>query len=266
MPAMRFRSVVLPEPEGPMSATNSPSGTSQVDAVEHRELLGVAPVDLRHLADVHHRHRGLPGAYPFDPDARAAVLERRRPAAATSVSPPARPSRTTTWPCRSVADARSRAPGRLPSRTSNTIGLPSRVATAARGHQHHRRRRGRRGSLLLLRLQERDLGAHLGLQVLVLVEDRDLHLHRGLGAVGGGDDLAQHRLVACGRGTPRPPPRPAGPRRAWPRSPRPRRPPPRGCRGRRGPRSRPRRSRCSRPAGWGRRSRPPRPSSSPRRR
>ncbi len=31
MPAIRFSSVVLPEPDGPMSATNSPSGTSRLN-------------------------------------------------------------------------------------------------------------------------------------------------------------------------------------------------------------------------------------------
>jgi hypothetical protein len=31
MPAIRFSSVVLPDPDGPISATNSPSGTSRLN-------------------------------------------------------------------------------------------------------------------------------------------------------------------------------------------------------------------------------------------
>ena len=52
MPAIRLSSVVLPEPDGPISATNSPSGTCRLEAVEHDDVLGVAPVDLAHAADI----------------------------------------------------------------------------------------------------------------------------------------------------------------------------------------------------------------------
>ena len=45
-----------------------------------------------------------------------------------------------------------------------------------------------------LALQERNAGAHLRQQAVAGIDDLHLHLHRRFGAVGGGDDLAQHAL------------------------------------------------------------------------
>ena len=48
---MRLSSVDLPEPEGPMSASNEPLGTSRSRPVEHAELLAAALVGLHHAAE-----------------------------------------------------------------------------------------------------------------------------------------------------------------------------------------------------------------------
>ena len=43
-PAIRFSSVDLPEPDGPISASNAPSAIVEIEVLEHLELLLAAPV------------------------------------------------------------------------------------------------------------------------------------------------------------------------------------------------------------------------------
>src|SRR5207249_1514022 len=106
----------------------------EVDAVQDRDLLRVPAVDLAHVAHVHDGgRRRLPyrfRAHPFTLTASPSFNESG--GRATSISEPARPSRRTTWPWRSPAGTTARDRTLLPS-TSNTTGLPSRVATASFG-------------------------------------------------------------------------------------------------------------------------------------
>jgi hypothetical protein len=70
MPAIRFSSVLLPEPLGPISATNSPSlHHVEVDVQQHRNRLAAALVGPCSGADADHgaygRHLALPPPLTF---------------------------------------------------------------------------------------------------------------------------------------------------------------------------------------------------------
>ena len=52
-PPMRLRSVVLPEPLGPMSATNSPAAMSRLRLSQHGHVLLAAGVVLDDIAQAH---------------------------------------------------------------------------------------------------------------------------------------------------------------------------------------------------------------------
>ena len=52
---MRFSSVLLPQPEGPMIDTNSPGGDVERDVRQRHGLDPVGAVDLLHLVEVEHR-------------------------------------------------------------------------------------------------------------------------------------------------------------------------------------------------------------------
>ena len=52
MPAMRLSSVLLPEPDGPISATKSPAAMSKLMSVQHRHDLPAAAVGFREIADL----------------------------------------------------------------------------------------------------------------------------------------------------------------------------------------------------------------------
>ena len=51
-PPIRLSSVVLPEPDGPMSARKSPLRDVEVDVMQHLDLLLAALVDLADVADL----------------------------------------------------------------------------------------------------------------------------------------------------------------------------------------------------------------------
>ena len=53
IPAIRFSSVVLPDPDGSHQGEELALGHLQRDAVEHDDLLTVARVDLPDVFDVH---------------------------------------------------------------------------------------------------------------------------------------------------------------------------------------------------------------------
>ena len=96
---MMLSSVLLPEPEGPISATNSPRADAQVHAVQHLGLVGQAEVvaladavelDQRRRRRVHGVTSGSPAPGPA----------RRRGAPA-----PPRPARRRRWRCRATCSA-----------------------------------------------------------------------------------------------------------------------------------------------------------------
>ena len=61
-PPMRFSSVVLPEPDGPISATKSPFVDVQVEAVQDVDGLRAAAVGLVQVADADERGHANSGA------------------------------------------------------------------------------------------------------------------------------------------------------------------------------------------------------------
>src|SRR5262245_59386514 len=164
IPAIRLSSVVFPEPDGPISAMNSPSGTwrsipssTVISWVSRRYTLRTprtstiampSPLDADGVAILEAlgraRHEQLPAREAL-PDHHAALL---------------------------LAYHRHSAPLRLALDHLEDHRLAVAARHGLRGSRHHARaRRARLAGRLLL--DERHLGAHLRLQVLVLVEDRD---------------------------------------------------------------------------------------------
>ena len=202
-PPSRFRIVDLPEPDGPISARNSPARDVEVETVEDRQVLAAAPVAARHAA--HRRehgavvgsgsvaHRDLLESRTLAPSAsdgrRARARRARRP---TSPSRP-RPRRP--------VSARERAPragARVsPSTTNTTPSAPSRRSDAPRA--------GTRG---------RSTAAAAGAGGVGLPRNVTQHAH-----VGAEDRRAARRARCAPRPSPsagRPSARPAGSRPGMP--------------------------------------------------
>ncbi len=53
-PAATFRNVLLPDPDGPMTAVNEPAGEPDADAVERDDRAVSLAVDLADIAERHH--------------------------------------------------------------------------------------------------------------------------------------------------------------------------------------------------------------------
>ena len=132
MPAIRFSSVLLPEPLGPISATNSPAMHVEVDVQQHGDVLLAALVGLGQAADADQRRARSPACAHLPahlPATRDAARRRpacrpgsapagRRPSARrrsiSSTSPSVRPGVTGT--ASSVSPRRCAAPTGRPSR------------------------------------------------------------------------------------------------------------------------------------------------------
>ena len=138
MPAMRFRSVVFPEPDGPMSATKSPSSTVSERPVEDGEDLRVARVLLDERVDPDETARPCGSPSPsvlLDADLllRAPGVLGRRGVGDDLLAARERPTSTST--CGPGRGAERRAAGRRPCRpsTRRTPFSPSTSTTEADG-------------------------------------------------------------------------------------------------------------------------------------
>src|SRR5512143_2118648 len=200
MPAMRFRSVVLPEPEGPMSAMKSPSSTvsdrlsstvrtwvSRVycftsESMRMREVAELMRLSFWSVlldADLLLRAPGMRGRGGVGDDLLAAREARRR----------------LHLRARGGAE-RQRLERGLAVRDEEDALLASHLRDGGRRHHHLRPR------LLVdlrLRVQEHHPARHFGEHLRVLGEELDLHLDRALLAVGRRDDLPEPRLVGLVR-------------------------------------------------------------------
>ncbi len=122
---MRLSSVDLPEPDGPISAVNSPGCEREVDAVQHLDLdLGAGTVGLVDVRQLDQR----PVARSSHPDRLRGVERAARRAGAAAAS-----SRRTRSP---TAPTRRRARGRASARKD---GEPSALRAKRRKRNDHRR-------------------------------------------------------------------------------------------------------------------------------
>ena len=208
-PAIRFSRVVLPEPEGPIRARNSPSSTRQVEVDEHRDPELVAAVFLGHSLE-HDRMRHAHVTF-LAPEVGGRLLDRPRSlvgayrGTVASVfdgfrTTPRRPSDPDSTRARSaLVTATSTGRFRTVDRSSTTqaYSWPFSSNSAALGTN----RNDRLASGLFERLvgEEVDGGHQLGEELLVGVEDLDLHLDRPPGAVPHRDDLAEPAMIAPAR-------------------------------------------------------------------
>ena len=196
-PPIRLSRVVLPEPDGPISATKSPCGMSRSTPCRTSIRLAAAPVGLGDAADLDQSSsatsldRGrasVAGARPLGELHRGAVpqrLRRRQHHALAGAQARSAPGARRRRSGPSVTRRRSHLARR---RTTNTTPLaPSgahrrRPAPARRPRRRRRRRRRGCGSRKATRTPMS--GTMRGSFVL----ERDAHLHGGLAAVGGRDD------------------------------------------------------------------------------
>src|ERR1051325_1267826 len=209
MPAMRLRSVVFPEPDGPMSARKSPRGTSNVMPFS----TGTSKASLRYTFRTLLICTSASTRPPVECGGHAAAVRAPAwPAPSTSFSCPYQ------FPILQLLDPIGDDPLPLAQSAADFDQRFARVPRLYRAQPHavvradHRhlplRDRPLRHPQLrrLVQLRVRALGveevrrrAHLREQALAGVENLDLDLHRGLGAVRGRDDLPQHAAPLLSR-------------------------------------------------------------------
>src|SRR5688572_3150176 len=177
-PPTRLRSVVLPEPEGPISATKSPFGMSSVRPCSTSTVCLPRTYDLwtsrtRTIASL---IAALPRFH------RVSVLQGCRRLYDHEVS--CRDAGADLAAVSHLAAERNRAALRAPlaREVDDVLAaiLPNRC-----GRDQHAARRRRRVASSRPRLEERDAHPHLRHDARVLHADRDAHFDRRLGAVGG---------------------------------------------------------------------------------
>ena len=176
-PPIRFSSVVLPEPDGPISDEVVPFRDIEVDALEDVDALAAA---LKHLVEIANRDESIRHRYcTFTLSPSLSV------ARAVHDDPFARTHAGQHFHLIAVLEADAdRAPLDAIVFHDEHDRLAVRRADRRLRHQHARRRRRAPARPARLLAQERDLHAHVGQDPRVQRVEPDADLHRGLLPVG----------------------------------------------------------------------------------
>ena len=210
-PPIRLSSVVLPEPDGPISARKSPCGMSRLTPLQHVDALAAAGevlVDVVDPDECAHERAPCSLGCGLNRCRYLTTIARRRPAPAAARRRRAR---------RAVEPG-----GDFEAVAVGAAGLHGAALDRVLPHDEHvagcRSRCGRRssaraspacaaGAVGVVRLaQERHLHAHVGQDARIELLEADAHQHRGLLPIGrrhGRDDLAPESASRDTRRAPR---------------------------------------------------------------